>query len=59
METTPEDVKITVEQPDKVMKCCNVQFYLKKILGKGEMLVMAELENGVYDVKHFGWTLRW
>ena len=58
MEITQQEIKETVEKPDKMMNCgnCNQCSYVKKFRGKGELLVTTET-IGVDDltIKCFGW----
>jgi hypothetical protein len=57
-EITQEEVKRTVEHPDKMMDCQidGMCFFVRKIKGKTELLVMAEKTEGTnYEVKCFGW----
>ncbi|MDD5239993.1 MAG: hypothetical protein PHH61_06060 [Candidatus Nanoarchaeia archaeon] len=57
MDVTPDEIKRTVEYPDKIMNCekCGRCFYLRKFNNKGELLVMAEKTNKINDIKCFGW----
>lgn len=59
MEISQEEIKLAVEQPDKIMDCgnCGKCFYIKRFRGKGELLVMAEkiAENNL-EIKCFGWV---
>lgn len=57
-EITQEEVKQTIENPDKFMDCRvdGMCFYVKKIKGKAELMVMTEkLDGAYYEVKCFGW----
>ena len=59
MEILQEKIKLTVEQPDKIMNCenCGKCFYIKKFRSKGELLVMAEkVSENTMDIKCFGWV---
>lgn len=58
MDITPEEIRITVERPDKVMNCdsCKRCFYIKKFEDKGELLVFTEkIKDNINDIKCFGW----
>jgi len=58
-EITQEDVKQTIEYPDKIMECkkCSICCYLRKIKGKRELLVITERTDGTnYAVKCFEWA---
>lgn len=58
-EITQEEVKQTIEFPDKVMdaKEAGVCCYLKKFRGKAELLVVTEwIEGDNFKLKCFGWV---
>lgn len=58
MEISAEEIKETIEQPDKVLGCayCDQCFYLKRFRGKGELLVKAKItSNDEMNIVCFGW----
>ncbi len=57
-EITQEEVKHTVEKPDKIMECKvdGTYCYVRKIKGKAELLVITkQIESDLFDVICFGW----
>ena len=62
MEITSEDIKATIQTPDKIMNCeyCGNCFYIKKITDKGDLLVYASkraasFSDNEFEVECFGW----
>lgn len=59
-EITKDELRATVETPDKMMSCdvCGNVYYLKKIRGKSELLVLTQKQNEDsedYNIVCFGW----
>jgi hypothetical protein len=54
---TQEDIRDTVKSPHKIFDCgdCGKCYYVKKIRGKGELLVMAETTEDGMNIVCFGW----
>lgn len=59
-EITPEDIKLTVEQPDLINKKCKEHvFFIKEIEGKGKLLVYAKYnpKESILDIKCADWLI--
>lgn len=57
-EITKEELKQTIERPDKIMECKidGICCYIRKIKGKSELVAITErAKDGKYEVKCFGW----